>query len=113
VRSNQILRSLIFGSDALAQQFSREPRICRSFYGPDDKKASKAVLGIILSKDSEVQLHKWFRESPDADLRYDIKLQNAWDDRGNQRMSARRRPGLSAWPSLPGMPILGAPATST
>jgi hypothetical protein len=24
------LRSLIFGSDALAQQFSREPRICRS-----------------------------------------------------------------------------------
>ena len=49
-----------------------------AFYGPDDKKASKAVLGIILSKDSEVQLHKWFRESPDADLRYDIKLQNAW-----------------------------------
>jgi hypothetical protein len=84
-----------------------------AFYGPDDKKASKAVLGIILSKDSEVQLHKWFRESPDADLHYDIKLQNAWDDRGNQRMSARRRPGLSAWPSLPGMPILGAPATST
>ena len=35
------------------------------FYGPDDKKASKAVLGIILSKDAEVQLHKWFRESPD------------------------------------------------
>jgi hypothetical protein len=49
-----------------------------AFYGPDDKKASKAVLGIILSKDSEVQLHKWFRESPDADLRHDNKLQNAW-----------------------------------
>jgi hypothetical protein len=49
-----------------------------AFYGPDDKKASKAVLGIIPSKDAEVQLHKWFRESPDADLRYDIKLQNAW-----------------------------------
>ena len=47
-----------------------------AFYGPDDKKASKAVLGIIPSKDSEAQLHKWFRESPDADLRYDIKLQN-------------------------------------
>jgi hypothetical protein len=46
--------------------------------GPDDKKASKAVLGIILSKESEVQLHKWFRESPAADLRYDITLQNAW-----------------------------------
>ena len=50
------------------------------FYGPDDKKASKAVLGIIPSKDSEAQLHKWFRESPDADLRYDIKLQNTWID---------------------------------
>ena len=25
-----------------------------AFYGPDDKKASKAVLGIILSKESEV-----------------------------------------------------------
>jgi hypothetical protein len=49
-----------------------------AFYGSDDKKASKAVLGIILSKDAEVQLHKWFRESPDADLRYDIKLQNTW-----------------------------------
>jgi hypothetical protein len=49
-----------------------------AFYGPDDKKASKAVLGIILSKESEVQLHKWFRESPAADLHYDIKLQNAW-----------------------------------
>jgi hypothetical protein len=51
-----------------------------AFYGPDDKKASKAVLGIIPSKDSEIQLHKWFRESPDADLRYDIKLQNTWID---------------------------------
>jgi hypothetical protein len=71
-----------------------------AFYGPDDKKASKAVIGIILSKDAEAQLHKSFRESPDADLRYDIKLQNAWieiirregvrslaDDRGDLRMT--------------------------
>ena len=49
-----------------------------SFYGPDNKKASKAVLGIILWKDAEPQLHKWFRESPGVDLRYDVKLQNAW-----------------------------------
>jgi hypothetical protein len=33
-----------------------------AFYGPDDKKASKDVLGIFPSKDAEVQLHKWFRE---------------------------------------------------
>jgi hypothetical protein len=35
--SNQILRGFIFGSDVLAQQFSREPRICRSLtevFGP-------------------------------------------------------------------------------
>ena len=49
-----------------------------AFYGPDDRKASKAVLGIIASPDAEPQLHKWFREVPDADLRYDVKLQNAW-----------------------------------
>jgi hypothetical protein len=49
-----------------------------AFYGPDDKKAFKAVLGIILVKDAEPQLHKWFRESATVDLRYDIKLQNAW-----------------------------------
>jgi hypothetical protein len=49
-----------------------------AFYGPDDKKVSKAVLGIFASKDAEPQLHKWFRESAEVDLRYDIKLQNAW-----------------------------------
>ncbi len=49
-----------------------------AFYGPDDRKASKAVLGIFASKDAEVQLHKWFRDSPNVDLRYDVKLQNTW-----------------------------------
>jgi hypothetical protein len=49
-----------------------------AFYGPDDKKASKAVLGVIASKGAEPQLHKWFGESPELDLRYDTKLQNAW-----------------------------------
>jgi hypothetical protein len=48
------------------------------FYGPENTKASKAVLGITLWKDAEPQLHKWFGESPDADLRYDVNLQNAW-----------------------------------
>ena len=49
-----------------------------AFYGPDDKKASKAVLGIFAAKGDEPQLHKWFRESTEADLRYDTKLQNTW-----------------------------------
>jgi hypothetical protein len=48
------------------------------FYGPDDKKASKVVLGIIASEGAAPQLQKWFRRSPNADLRYDIDLQNTW-----------------------------------
>jgi hypothetical protein len=54
------------------------PLATLAFYGPDDKKASKAVLGIFSSEGVEPKLHKWFRESPDADLRYNVKLQNAW-----------------------------------
>jgi hypothetical protein len=49
-----------------------------AFYGPDDTKASKAVLGIQPDADTDFELHKWFRDSPEADLRYDIKLQNTW-----------------------------------
>jgi hypothetical protein len=41
-------------------------------------KASKVVLGIIASEGAEAQLHKWFRKSPNADVRYDIDLQNNW-----------------------------------
>jgi hypothetical protein len=49
-----------------------------AFYGPNDRKASKAVLGIKRDKQAEIELHKWFRSSPQADLRYDVKLQNTW-----------------------------------
>jgi hypothetical protein len=56
----------------------RYPLATLAFYGPDDKKASKAVLGIILSEGAEPQLHKWFRQSPDVDLRYKLDLQNIW-----------------------------------
>jgi len=77
------------------------------FYGPDDKKASKAVLGIILSKESEVQLHKWFRESPAADLRYDIKLQNAWIE--NPKIHEIRSASDMVHPaSTPENPIIAA-----
>jgi len=54
------------------------PMATLAFYGPDDKKASKAVLGIKPNEDADVELHKWFRESPEVDLRYDVKLQNTW-----------------------------------
>jgi hypothetical protein len=51
-----------------------------AFYGPDDRKASKAVLGVIRAEGAEPELHKWFQDSSEADLRYDIKLQNTWID---------------------------------
>ncbi|HEY2122822.1 MAG TPA: hypothetical protein VGH07_04445 [Chthoniobacterales bacterium] len=54
------------------------PVAALAFYGPDNRKASKGVLGIIPVADAEPELHKWFRHLPEADLRYDIKLQNAW-----------------------------------
>jgi hypothetical protein len=54
------------------------PLATLAFYGPDDRKASKAVLGIFSSEGTDPQLHKWFRDSPDADLRYNLGLQNAW-----------------------------------
>ncbi|MBW0000606.1 MAG: hypothetical protein JO015_16025 [Verrucomicrobia bacterium] len=53
------------------------PMATLMFYGPDDRKASKAVLGIFASRGAEPHLHKWFRDSPNADLRYDVGLQNA------------------------------------
>ena len=57
------------------------------------------MLGIILSKDTEAQLHRWFRESTELISVTTFKLQNAWieiirpgrrpkprDNRGNQRI---------------------------
>jgi hypothetical protein len=65
----------------LAKQGHRGyPVATLAFYGPDDRKASKAVLGIILSEDAEPELHKWLHDSSESDLRYDVKLQNTWID---------------------------------
>ncbi len=43
-----------------------------AFYGPDDRRASKVVLGIIPYEGAEPQLHKWTSET--ADLRRDTRL---------------------------------------
>jgi hypothetical protein len=36
-----------------------------AFYGPDDRRASKVVLGIIAYEGAEPQLHKWNSETGD------------------------------------------------
>ena len=43
-----------------------------AFYGPDDRRASKVVLGIIPYEGAEPQLQKWTSET--ADLRQDTIL---------------------------------------
>lgn len=58
--------------------FQGYPVATLAFYGPDDHKASKAVLGIIEPEGAEPRLHKWFSDTRDKDLRYDVSLQNAW-----------------------------------
>jgi len=60
----------------------RGTRLCRlprgplAFYGPDNRKATKAVLGIIETEEAEPRLHTWGGETADKDLRYDVSLQN-------------------------------------
>lgn len=58
--------------------YQGHPVATLAFYGPDDRKASKVVLGIIESEGAEPRLHKWFRDTGDKDLRYDVSLQNVW-----------------------------------
>ena len=49
-----------------------------AFYGPDDRRATKAVLCIIDTKGAEPRLHTWGGETADKDLRYNVGLQNDW-----------------------------------
>ena len=49
------------------------PRATLAFYGPDDKRATKAVLGIFLRDEDNAIIHRYF--SDEADARYTIKIQ--------------------------------------
>ena len=49
------------------------PRATLAFYGPDNTRASKAVLGIFLHDDDEAIIHRYF--SDDADARYKLDIQ--------------------------------------
>ena len=51
------------------------PRATLAFYGPHNKRASKAVLGIFLHDDSEAIIHRYF--SDDADARYKKEIQES------------------------------------
>ena len=49
------------------------PRATLAFYGPDNSKGTKAVLGIFMYEDDEGLIHKYFSE--EKDIRYQIKTQ--------------------------------------
>jgi hypothetical protein len=49
------------------------PKATLAFYGPNNKRASKAVLGIFLRDDAEAIIHRYFTE--DIDARYAIDIQ--------------------------------------
>jgi len=49
------------------------PRATLAFYGPDNKKATKAVLGIFLHEGAEGTIHRFFSEEKDIRFRIDIQ----------------------------------------
>ena len=49
------------------------PRATLVFYGPDAKRATKAVLGIFLRDGDDAIIHRYF--SDEADARYTIEIQ--------------------------------------
>ena len=51
------------------------PRASLAFYGPDDKTATKAVLGIFLHEGAEATIHRYFSE--DRDVRFKIAVQES------------------------------------
>lgn len=51
------------------------PRATLAFYGPDDKKATKAVLGIFLHEGAQPTIHRYFSE--DKDARFNVEIQQS------------------------------------
>lgn len=49
------------------------PRATLAFYGPDDRRGVKAVLGIVLRDGDEATIHRYFSE--DKDVRYKLEIQ--------------------------------------
>jgi hypothetical protein len=51
------------------------PQATLAFYGPDDERATKAVLGIFLREGEESTLYRYFSE--DKDIRFKIDVQES------------------------------------
>ena len=72
-----------FGGDKFLKKINKkarrgyrgEPIATISYYGPDDKKATKVAVGIVHSDKQDVQMHRWFNE--DLDVRRDPAINKA------------------------------------
>jgi len=51
------------------------PQATLAFYGPDDKKATKGVLGVFLREGDQPTLHRYFSE--DKDVRFKVDVQQS------------------------------------
>ena len=51
------------------------PKATLAFYGPDNTRASKAVLGIFLQHDVDAIIHRYFTD--DNDARYTLEIQES------------------------------------
>lgn len=51
------------------------PKGTLAFYGPTDKAATKAVVGIFLDDDDEGTIHRYVDTGTGKDLRYDVQVQ--------------------------------------
>ena len=49
------------------------PRATLAFYGPDDTKATKAVVGIFLREGDEGTIHCYFSEEKDVRFKIDVQ----------------------------------------
>jgi len=49
------------------------PKATLAFYGPDDRRATKAVLGIFLHEGAEGTIHRYFSE--EHDVRFNVETQ--------------------------------------
>ena len=58
---------------AARKGFRGYPVATVAFYGPDDQRASKVAVGIVMSEDAEPEtLERWFSDS--TDVRYDLAI---------------------------------------
>jgi len=58
------------------------PQATLAYYGPDDKKATKAVLGVFLREGAEPTLYRHFNE--DKDVRFLVEVQESMLARLNE-----------------------------